>query len=122
MNWVIGHVIATRMFIFELIGLEPFWPKETAELYERGSKPLQDPASAMPLKELIATFGRTQQQLVNRLKNLDGPELNAPLEGQTGLLGKTKGEALAFLQWHEAYHMGQVGLLRRVAGKTGAIP
>jgi len=28
---------------------------------------------------------------------------------------------LAGLQFHEAYHAGQLGLLRRIAGKKGAI-
>jgi uncharacterized damage-inducible protein DinB len=30
-------------------------------------------------------------------------------------------EALAVLQFHEAYHAGQVGLLRRLLGKPGVI-
>jgi uncharacterized damage-inducible protein DinB len=27
--------------------------------------------------------------------------------------------ALRFLAWHEAYHFGQLGMLRRLAGKPG---
>ena len=27
--------------------------------------------------------------------------------------------ALGFLAWHESYHLGQLGLLRRLAGKPG---
>jgi len=34
---------------------------------------------------------------------------------------KTVGNQLAFFQFHEAYHAGQVGLLRRLAGKEGAL-
>jgi uncharacterized damage-inducible protein DinB len=34
---------------------------------------------------------------------------------------ETVGDQLAFLQFHEAYHIGQAGLLRRLAGKDGAI-
>ena len=33
----------------------------------------------------------------------------------------TKLDKLAFLQFHEAYHSGQLGLLRRIVGKPGAI-
>jgi uncharacterized damage-inducible protein DinB len=33
----------------------------------------------------------------------------------------TVSEKLAFLQFHEAYHAGQIAILRRMAGKPGAI-
>jgi hypothetical protein len=26
------------------------------------------------------------------------------------------------LEWHEGYHIGQLGLLRRILGREGAIP
>ena len=41
--------------------------------------------------------------------------LDEPLEKDT------LGWRLAFLQFHEAYHAGQLGLLRRLLGKDGAI-
>ena len=31
------------------------------------------------------------------------------------------GDRLSFLQFHETYHAGQTGILRRLAGKKGAI-
>jgi len=31
------------------------------------------------------------------------------------------GDALIRLHYHEGYHNGQIGLLRRIAGKDGAI-
>jgi len=36
-------------------------------------------------------------------------------------LNQSLGSKLAVLQFHEAYHAGQLGLLRRIAGKKGAI-
>jgi hypothetical protein len=33
----------------------------------------------------------------------------------------TLGDKLGFLQFHEAYHAGQIGLLRRLVGKEGKI-
>lgn len=35
--------------------------------------------------------------------------------------GNTRGRQLEFLQFHEAYHVGQVGLLGRLLGKDDAI-
>ncbi|MCH9008517.1 hypothetical protein IIA29_11025 [candidate division KSB1 bacterium] len=34
---------------------------------------------------------------------------------------ETVGEKLSFLHFHETYHLGQIGLLRRLAGKEGVI-
>jgi len=34
---------------------------------------------------------------------------------------RPRGAQLHFLHFHEAYHAGQLGLLRRMAGKDGAI-
>jgi hypothetical protein len=44
-----------------------------------------------------------------------GQEMNAPAGDQS------VGEKLFVLQFHEAYHAGQTGLLRRIAGHEGAI-
>jgi hypothetical protein len=46
---------------------------------------------------------------------LSAKELAAPCRGRTVC------ETLAILQFHEAYHVGQAGVLRRIAGKQGAI-
>ena len=35
--------------------------------------------------------------------------------------GETVGSLLMTIAWHQAYHVGQTGLLRRLAGKEGAI-
>lgn len=37
------------------------------------------------------------------------------------LIFELLGETLSFLQFHEAYHTGQLGLQRRLIGKPGAI-
>ena len=36
-------------------------------------------------------------------------------------LGFAPGTRVAFLNFHEAYHAGQLGVLRRLAGKPGAL-
>ena len=47
------------------------------------------------------------------------PELSAPAPDKSA--ADTVGETLFVLQFHEAYHAGQTGLLRRMAGHDGAI-
>jgi len=114
LNWVLGHIVANRNGILELVGEPPVWSDEVAAPYERGSTPLE-PGAAQPLDRILGDLDRAQAQLVRRLGELSPTDLAA----QRG--NSTLGSQLAFLQFHEAYHAGQVGLLRRLLGKPGAI-
>ncbi len=75
LNWVLGHILATRNGIFKLFGIEPFWSDEQSAPYGRGSEPVTADR-AMPLEELLAEFDRSQA-------NLMGPGLGADT-GTTG--------------------------------------
>ena len=76
----------------------------------------------MPLEELTQVFDASQDALIPRLKAMSSEELEAPLPEPHKLFGKTIETAVAFSNFHEVYHGGQVSLLRRVIGKDGAIP
>jgi uncharacterized damage-inducible protein DinB len=115
MNWVLGHILVYRNRALKLIGEEPVWSEEDAAQYARGSTPITDSSRARPLEEILAAFTQSQEQIIQKLGQLSEQELAAPADQGT------VGQRLAFLQFHEAYHMGQVGLLRRLAGKEGAI-
>jgi uncharacterized damage-inducible protein DinB len=121
MNWVIGHVLATRSQLFVMLGLEPFWSEDQTRVYERGSRPLTEPQQALPLDELRAKFRESQEVLLARLPEVTPAELETPLPEPGEILGDTVGSAADFLQWHEGYHMGQIGTLRRLAGRDGVI-
>ncbi len=113
-NWVLGHIVASRNDIFALLGEPPVWNEADAAPYVRGSHEL-DPAAARPLTAILADLDRSQEQLTARLERLTAAEL-ATVRGDS-----TIGKQLAFLQFHETYHVGQTGLLRRLAGKEGVI-
>jgi uncharacterized damage-inducible protein DinB len=114
-NWVLGHILANRNAILSLLHEEPVLGEAEAKVYERGSPQMNGGAGAIPLERLIQDLERSQERLLRGLSRLSPEDLDAPVEQST--LGAT----LAFLQFHEAYHAGQVGLLRRMAGREGAI-
>ncbi len=114
LNWVLGHIVANRNGILDLVDEPPVWSADVAAPYERGSSPL-DPGAAQPLDRILSDLDQAQERLVRRLGNLAPADLAAE-RGKS-----TLGAQLAFLQFHEAYHAGQVGLLRRLLGKPGAI-
>jgi uncharacterized damage-inducible protein DinB len=118
MNWVLGHILATRNLIFKCLKEKPVWNPEVAAIYERGSRALQEPDRAVPLAEILVDLERSQERLLARLAAVTPEELAV----SSGLGDRDVGQALSFLQFHETYHAGQIGLLRRMAGKEGAIP
>lgn len=41
MNWVAGHIVATRDSILQMVGQKPRWTDEERKRYERGSSGIQ---------------------------------------------------------------------------------
>ncbi len=117
LNWVLGHIVATRGVILVLLGEQPVWTDEQATTYNRGSKGIrEDGAGVMSLDQLVASLKTSQDRLVVGLGGLTSADLAKPFRNDT-----TVGDRLGFLQFHESYHSGQVALLRRLAGKEGVI-
>ncbi len=116
MNWVLGHIIASRNGVLHALGQKPVWTKEEAAPYVRGSDGLRDASKARPFDQLVAEFNRSQELVMAGLKSISDADLAASVANQD--IPKN----VATLQFHEAYHAGQLGLLRRVVGKAGAIP
>ena len=115
LNWVLGHIVATRDQALELLHQEPIWRVEETEVYRQGSIPIRDGSRAQPLDKISADLERSQDRLVVGLTKVTAQEMNEPADDQS------VGEKLFILQFHEAYHAGQTGLLRRMAGHGGAI-
>jgi uncharacterized damage-inducible protein DinB len=119
LNWVLGHIVATRDYAIQLLNQAPIWDQEISSVYQRGSDPLRDGANAQLFAKIIADLDRSQERLVAGLSTVSEPELSAPAPDKSA--AETVGETLFVLQFHEAYHAGQTGLLRRLAGHEGAI-
>jgi uncharacterized damage-inducible protein DinB len=123
MNWVVGHILAQRLPILKLAGGEPIWTDADAAVYARGSAPIaghrQD--EARPFESLVADLAKTQQRLKEALARITDDALAAP--GIPDVPGGVQpvGAQLAFFNFHESYHSGQVGLLRRLLGLPGMI-
>src|SRR5262245_25961443 len=51
-NWVAGHIVATRNIVMRTLGAAPIWTADEAAPYERGAKPSRDGTGARPLTEI----------------------------------------------------------------------
>jgi DinB superfamily len=134
-NWVLGHIVSARGTILALAGGTPLQigddatgrvPAEMGDIaarYRRGSGPIHEGDDVLDLGTLRGLLADSQQQLIPALAAISEETLALPVPEamrRPPLTGSV-GDALARLACHEGYHNGQIGLLRRLAGKPGAI-
>ncbi|HET9951618.1 MAG TPA: DinB family protein [Candidatus Eisenbacteria bacterium] len=116
MNWVVGHILSSREGALKLFGEEPVLPADATARYKRGSGPIAGPGDGLAMSELLARFALSQERLLRGIENLPA----AKWEEERADFGTVR-RAVYFLHFHEAYHAGQIAVLRRLAGKKGAI-
>jgi hypothetical protein len=124
LNWILGHIVATRQHTLGLIGIAPIWSQEETERYDRarGEPVLGDGPGVLRFDRIRADHERTQELLRAAWKELDAGRLSAPMPPDRNPFQlDTVGDMLAAFTFHEAYHAGQCGVLRRILGKDGAI-
>lgn len=113
-GWLLGHLTETRASLLHALGspLETGWPASFA----RGAS-LAD-RSVYPTRPMIeqawkATHGRMRDAFAA----LTNVQLASPstvdLPGATNLAGQ-----IAFLAFHESYHVGQMGYVRKQLGHS----
>lgn len=104
-NWILGHLVYIRNTILSQLGLPPLADEKMKEVYGRGVvKP--DMSKTMKLDVLKKMYEDSQPYIMQGLEKVK----------EEALL-----EQLTFMGFHEAYHLGQIGLLRKMLGKEGAI-
>lgn len=119
-NWVVGHIVAARNSLLKALGGKTIMPDDRAAMYRRGSDGTA--RDGMRLEDLVATLDESQPLLIESLHRVHGEQLLArsPFSSPAGPEA-TLGAAISAMVFHEAYHVGQLGILRRLLGKKGAI-
>ncbi|HCA09243.1 hypothetical protein [Chryseobacterium sp.] len=108
MNWVLGHLIYIRNAFLNVLGEESVWDSEKFSCYNRGAIPLERKEELVTFEELKSYLQQSQDQLEAKLISIERFEP----EGINDI---------AIFCLHELYHSGQLGYLRRILGKPGAI-
>lgn len=120
LNWLVGHVVATRCALLPSLHQESVWGPEQIRLYQRGSSGAAN-VDYLPFDEVVRAFHATQDRILEGVASLTDEELAAPAPFSPGGGPETLGGLLTKSTVHEGYHLGQTGILRRVIGKPGAI-
>lgn len=117
-HWILGHLVASRRLMARLAGAavtEDPW--EAA--FGRGATPADDAGAYPPVGELSAAFVAAGEAISERFPALTAAEAAAPSPRPFPDGSDTIEGALHFLYFHETYHLGQLGLLRRMNGLEG---
>lgn len=118
MNWVLGHLLFERLIVLELLGLEPVVEKALAERYAFDSDPVTaDSKGVIPLDDLLSYLRESGKRIAEGLASVDDETWLRAINDK----GTTMWERLEFLAWHEGYHVGQLELLRQLAGKDDRV-
>jgi hypothetical protein len=122
LNWVVGHLACIYNKMLPMMGQEQVMDAEALKRYDRGAPPIRDAAEALELRDLLAAFEKATDSIDAGLAGLPSEALDqkAP-NSPSGNPDETVRSLLSTVFFHQAYHAGQTGILRRIAGKEGAI-
>jgi uncharacterized damage-inducible protein DinB len=115
MKYIAGHVLNTRLgAVANFTGQQP--DNTYAAQFGRGVA-IDPNASYPPLSEIAAKWKESAQKLSDGLANVPAEALASKSPAQFPIGDDTVQGALSFFLSHEAYHIGQLGLLRKMLGK-----
>jgi hypothetical protein len=113
MLWIAGHLTQFRCRAVRSMGGERPVPWE--DLFRTGST-LREPAAYPRIGEIAALWGDVSGELLHHFDRLTPAELDAPPVFRAPSTDGTLAGALVLFAFHEGYHVGQLGYLRKWLG------
>jgi len=119
-NWIVGHIVVSRHQMLAIVGREGIWQKDEGARYVRGAEPIAGSGpGVLELSRLLRDYEASQEPILEGLEAMSPGGLAVKVPWFGGEIDKVG--ALAGLLFHEAYHVGQAGLFRRLLGKPSAL-
>lgn len=122
LNWIMGHLVWAYEQALPLFGQDLVLAKGALDRYARGAPGLAAPAEAMNFEDLLAAWSMAAERVDAGLAGLTPDVLDRKAPGSpTNNPNETVRSLVCTILFHQAYHAGQTAVLRRIAGKSGAI-
>jgi hypothetical protein len=122
LNWVVGHLVCIYNQALPRLGQQPVTEAGDLKRYDRGAPPLVDPADALDIGKLMTGLDEATQRIDAGLAGLTAEVLDRPVpQSPSNNPNETVRSFLTTIFFHQSYHAGQTGVLRRISGKEGAI-
>lgn len=114
-NWVLGHIVEGRNDMLKFLGLPPLWDAAACALYRSGSAPITGEDSPhLSLECLLMDLNAMHAYLLEAAQAISQAQLDSPTaHPEDGSLGNL----MARMLWHETYHLGELEILRHLAGR-----
>lgn len=110
------HMLDARCFLIRALGADV---RHGFEALTDDARGLEDIAEYPSPAEILEAWQRVSEKLALALDAMTAEELAGASPHRFPIDDETMLGLLAFLAQHEAYHMGQLGLIRRAHGRTG---
>ena len=110
--WMIGHLCHYKITMLELLG----HPRQDPFAAQFEHTPASDGSDYPPLADLAASYQELSAAVSAALAS-SGDRLEAPMPGAGPHDEKRVLDTVLFLTWHEAYHIGAIGAIRREQGR-----
>ena len=117
-NWILGHVVDVHNAAMGLVGQPPVW--ESEQLRRASYEPITKPAQAIDWETMRSRFLGSKERCLKAVASMSDAALAEKVPHPFG--GEcTREELLHLIAFHQAYHTGQLGMSRRIAGLEGAV-
>jgi hypothetical protein len=121
--WQVGHLAMAQymLTLFRLRGKLPddeqIAPKAVLRRFMKGTTPEPDPAQYPPVEEILRVFHGIHARVLEELPGYRDEDLTGTVS-EPYAVSNTKLGSLLLSSHHEMVHAGQIGLLRRLLGKS----
>jgi len=117
-NWILGHIVDVQNAVMGLVSQAPVW--ENDQLRRASYDPITRPAEAIDWETMKSRFLASKERCLSAMASTSDAALAEKVPHPFG--GESpRVEILNLLAFHQTYHVGQLGLSRRIAGLEGAI-
>lgn len=116
-QFIAGHLVVSRFELGKMIGLKE--PTPWGGKFDSGSKP-KEPEQLPGRDEILEVWNDISKKLLAKMEELTESDIRPkapfafPVSDQSILGG------IAFMTFHDSYHIGQLGYLRRFMGQKPA--
>lgn len=114
-SWIIGHLCGYRLRALRLLGHEHQGEFEEQCVVESAT----DGAGYPDIEQIKERWNEVAGLLADALQEITEEQMLAPQPDRNGEPGKGQRllDLFAFYTWHEAYHMGSLGMVRKELGR-----
>ncbi|MDH3733876.1 MAG: DinB family protein [Gemmatimonadota bacterium] len=122
LNWIVGHMADARNKLAIALTEEPVFSPVRLAMYDGTEEATYSADEALDFDELQACCQDAGEAVISALTNMDDEALSRPAPfSVTGNPDETVGSLASTFAFHDAYHAGQTGVLRRVCGHPGVL-